>query len=313
MQIVKFVVCCLFFLLVGCESSVGVGVTSLSEPAMSAEVDSVTMAPINPTDTFLATVSTLQATIKLSNAPTDTTVTVRFYFGEENQKEIAQDSITANGSGYLNFSLDPPESGWPLGVYRVEFYLGKEMKESLSFFIKDQLPVAEESSLPLSPKQNPGYKQFNDKQFGFSVELPDNWTFKVIGKNNDYLFQGPQGTDEGEIVVIIQMIDTRQPPQSTLEDEMLNQSTMLSHREGAKIVKKSQLQVAGKQAPFFLATYPVNNQQGELVAWGHTQLGLKNGPVILLISYAAPREIYQSKVDLFQHMMDSFLLSTPNP
>ncbi len=313
MQIVKFLVCCLFFLLVGCESSVGVGVTSLSEPAMSAEVDSVTMAPINPTDTFLATVNTLQATVKLSNALANTTVTARFYYGEEGQKEIAHDAVTASGSGYLNFSLNPPESGWPLGVYRVEFYLGKEIKESLSFYIKKQLPVAEKSSLALPSKKNPGYKQFNDKQFGFSLELPDSWNFKEIGKNSDYLFQGPQGTDEGEIAVIIQMIDTRQPPQSTLDDEMLNQSTMLSAREGAKIVKKSVLQVAGKQAPFFLATYSAHNQREEMGTWGHTQLGLQNGPIILLISYAAPREIYQNKVDLFQHMIDSFHLNVPKP
>lgn len=313
MRLLAVPVCFLVLLITaGCDASVSIETTNLSEPAMSERVDPVAMAPINPTDTFSPAAGTLHATIKLSNAPSDTTITVRFYFVEQEKREIAQDAITTNGSGYIGFSLDPPESGWPLGKYQVEFYLGKEMKEGLTFHIKNKLPVITESPLASSSKKEQSYRLFNDIQFGISFELPDNWNFKVIGENNDYLFQGPQGVDEGEIVVVVQMIDTRQPPLSTLDDEMTNQFNMISQRDGAKIVKKSAFQVAGKNAPYFLATYPAQNQREERVSWGHTQLGLQNGPIILLISYAAPRNIYQSKVDLFQHMMDSFRLSTPN-
>ncbi|AGF77298.1 hypothetical protein UWK_00720 [Desulfocapsa sulfexigens DSM 10523] len=314
MRLSTIPVCFLVLLIItGCDASVSIETTNLSEPAMSERVDPVAMAPINPADTFLPTVGTLHATIKLSNAPSDTTVTVRFYFMEQEKREIAQDAITTNGNGYIGFSLDPPKSGWPEGKYQVEFYLGKKMKEMLTFHIESKSPIIPESTLAPSSKKEQSYRLFNDKQFGMSFELPESWNFKVIGKNNDYLFQGPQGVDEGEIVVVVQMIDTRQPPQSTLDDEMTNQFNMISQRDGAKIVKKSDFQVAGKNAPYFLATYPTQNQQDELVSWGHTQLGLQNGPIILLISYAAPRDIYQSKVDLFQHMMDSFRLSTPNP
>lgn len=312
-------VCCLFILLFGCESSIDTNAMTLSEPAMSEQVDSKTMAPIAPVDIFLPTVSTLNATVKLSDAPSDTTVTARFYFGEQDKKEIAQDAITTNGTGYLSFSLNPPESGWPLGTYQVEFYLGEDMKESLTFFIKNQLPVAVESTSPegsASPptvKKDLKYKVFKDEQFGFSLELPSSWNFRVIGKNNDYLFRGPQESEEGEIVVIVQMIDTRQPPQSTLIDEMLNQFNMITQGDGAKIVKKSDIRIAGITAPYFLATYPADNHQDETVTWGHTQLGLQNGPIVLLISYAAPREIYQRNVDIFQHMMDTIQLSPPTP
>ncbi len=304
-------VCFLCFLVIGCDSSGSNEPTSLNSPAMSEKVDPVSMAPVDPTDTFRVTAGTLQATIKLSNAPADTTVSALFYYGENEKREIARDAIVTNGSGYLSFSLNPPESGWPLGRYQVEFYLGKELKETLSFYIKDTLPgTAKPPAIP-AVQDSPGYRMFEDKQFGFRFELPDTWNFKVIGKNSDYLFQGPQEVDEGKIVVIVQMIDTRLPPKSTLDDEMENQINMISQRDGAQIVKKSVFQVAGKSAPFFLATYPANNRQDERVAWGHTQLGLQNGPIILLISYAAPRDVYQSKVDLFQHMMDSFRLSPP--
>jgi hypothetical protein len=312
-------ICCLLLPLFGCESSVNTSLITLSEPAMSEQVDSKTMAPVAPVDLFPPTVMTLNATVKLSNAPSNTTVTARFYFGEQGKKEIARDVITTSGTGYLRFSLNPPESGWSLGTYQVKFYLGEEMKESLTFFIKSQLPIAAEatssegSAAPLTGREDKKYKVFNDKQFGFSLELPSNWNSRVIGKNKDYLFTGPKESKEGEIVVIVQMIDTRQPPQSNLKDEMSNQYNMISQRDGAKIVKKSDIKIAGIIAPYFLATYPADNHQKKTVIWGHTQLGLQNGPIILLISYAAPREIYQRNVDTFQHMMDSTLLSSPDP
>ncbi len=301
---------CLFF--AGCDSSGG-GILSLSDPAMSEKVDSVSMAPIDPANIFLPTALTLQATIRVSNAPTDTTITAKFYFGEENRKEIAQDALTTNGSGYVSFALDPPESGWPMGAYQVEFYLNGEMKENLTFHIKSKLQPAEASAPTTPAKGERNYTVFDDKQFGFSMELPDTWNFKLIGESSDYLFRGPQHSEEGEIVLIIQIIDTRQPPYSSLDIEMLNQFNTIRQRDKAKIVKKGELQVAGTNAPYFLATYPAKSQQDKLVSWGQTQLGLQNGPIILLISYAAPRAIYQGKVGVFQHMMDSFLVRTPNP
>ena len=279
---------------------------------MSEKVEAVSMAPIDPADSFLSTVSTLQATILVSNAPFNTTITAKFYFGEENRKAIAEDTITTNGSGYASFALNPPESGWPTGKYQVEFYLNGEIKETLTFRIKNKSPSVEVPPPTTPAKGDRSYAVFNDKQFGFSMELPNTWHFNVIGENSDYLFQGPQQSEEGQIVLIIQIIDTRQPPYSSLEIEMRNLSETISQREGAKIVKKDTLQVAGTNAPYFLATYPAKNRQDKMVSWGHTQLGLQNDPIIFLISYAAPRAIYQRNVGLFQHMIDSFLISTPN-
>lgn len=312
MQFLTIPICFLCLLFAGCDSSGGGGTLNLSNPAMSEQVDSVSMAPIDPTNVFLPTAHTLQATIQVSNAPTDTTITAKFYLGDENRKEIAQDTITTDGSGYVSFALDPPESGWPMGTYQVEFYLNGEMKEDFTFHIKSSLPPTEPSSATTPAQGDRGYTMFEDKQFGFSMELPDTWNFKLIGENSDYLFQGPQNSEEGEIVLIIQIIDTRQPPYSSLDIEMLNQFNAIRQSDEAKIVKKGNLQVAGTNAPFFLATYPAKNQQDRMVPWGQTQLGLQNGPIILLISYAAPRAIYQGNVGLFQHMMDSFLIRTPN-
>ncbi len=306
------------FLLAACDSSGNADGIGLGGAAMSVEVDTVTKAPIESSNVFLASTPALQATIKLRNASVGTTVTARFYFGSmQKKKEIASDAITTSGTGYLSFALDPPASGWPLGTYQVEFYLENEMKESLTFFIKSQLQQESETSVAgtaspvVTDDSDPEFRLFNDDQFGFSMELPANWNFRVVGENSDYLFQGPSGSEEGEIVLIIQMIDTRLPPKTTLSGEMSNQVSIFRKRAGVKIVKQSELLVAGGMAPYFLATYPIKNDMNQLVSWGHTQLGLQNGPVILLISYAAPREIYQDTIGLFQHMVDTFLLKTP--
>jgi len=47
------------------------------------------------------------------------------------------------------------------------------------------------------------------------------------------------------------------------------------------------------------------------VTFGHTQLGIDHPPYLLLISYSAPREIYQLNVTTFQHMVESLKLSPP--
>ncbi len=308
-------VCCLF-LLSGCD--VSVTTASLGEPAISEQVDPTTFAPIEPKETFSTSVKSLNATVKLSNAPSDTTVEARFYLLGENKQEIAVQNTSTSGSRYLNFSLNPPESGWPIGAYQVDFYLDGEMKEHLGFHIqnpqetKNQPSDTNEEAGLANAEQSPGYRAFKDEQFGFTTELPDNWKFNVVGEQHDYLFTGPEGSDEGEIQIVIQIVDTRTVPQSTLESELKNQLAQFTQVNGVKIVKKDETQVGGTTAPFFLATYPSENEQGETISWGHTQLGLENGPIILLVSYAAPRDIYQDKVKLFQHMMDSLELSEPS-
>ena len=95
------------------------------------------------------------------------------------------------------------------------------------------------------------------------------------------------------------------------EEQMLDLVGQFSVLPAGSIVKKDQFAVSGKAAPFFIATYEANNSQQQQVEFGHTQLGLENPPYLLLVSYAAPREIYQSQLCVFQHMMDTFNLRAP--
>lgn len=350
-------------MLAGCEASFNLSTASLSEPAMSTAVDGNTKEPLEKATLFPADVKTLYATIKLKSAPADTAVKAVFYYLEGNKQQIAEDTVSAEGGRYLSFSLNPPESGWPVGRYAVEFQLNNEVKERIEFSLvpaagvpvsqgfptaeKPQAaptpapqpapavpepsapaqalnptgeppagnvpppPPAQSSEVPVAQQPNISYKTFRDKQFGFSFELPENWSFQTIGANSDYLFSGPVGTPETEISVIVQIVDTQKGVVTSLKDQMLSLLNQFSQMNGAKIASKSQLQVAGQDAPFFLVTYPAENTKKQQVIFGHTQLGLEHLPYLLLISYSAPRDIYQQHVATFQHMVDTLKLTAP--
>lgn len=357
MRILFFCLVVLTFALAGCDASF-----NLSDPAMSTAVDLNTQAPLEKAKIFPADVKTLYATVRLKGGPADTAVKAVFYYLEGQRQQIAEDSATAEGSRYLSFPLNPPEGGWPVGRYEVEFLLNNEVKEKVGYSVVPAADMPVSQGFPVSPDQKaadpaaspappaaaapaapavppapdtaavpetpaappaqdgqppaalqPGiaYKTFQDKQFGFSFELPETWTFQTIGENSDYLFSGPAGSPETEISVIVQIVDTRKGVVMNLKDQMLSLLNQFSGMSGARIETKSEIQTAGQTAPFFLVTYPAENTQKQKVTFGHTQLGLDHPPYLVLVSYSAPREIYQQNVSTFQHMMDSLKLMPP--
>ena len=350
----------LIVVLSGCEGNFPLSTASLGDPAMSTAVDLKTQAPLEKATIFSADVKKLYATIKLKSGPAGTKVSAVFYYLEGNRQKIAEQSVSAEGSGYLDFPINPPESGWPVGRYEVEFSLNDEVKEKTGYSVvpaadmpaSKGFPASQAPAAPVQPApgqdqastaapQAPGTgeippasgqastpqgqagqapvpplpgissKTFQDRQFGFSFELPDTWTFQATGANSDYLFSGQVGTPEAEINVIVRVVDTQKGVVGNLKDQMLALLNQYSRMTGAKVESKSQIQAAGQLAPFFLVTYQSENAMKQQVTFGHTQLGLDHPPYLLLISYSAPREIYQQNVAIFQHMIDTLKLSPP--
>lgn len=356
-------------LLAGCEASFNLTTAGLGDPAVSTAVDLTTKAPLEKATIFPADVKTLYATVQLKNAPADTGVKAVFYYLETSRQQIAEETVKAEGSRYLSFSLNPPETAWPVGRYEVEFALNGEVKEKTAFSIVPAAdvpvakgfpgaggqqpapgPAADPAQPPAGPGQPPppaaetaqttpppaaqpgattpgaaagatnvqppalparAYKTFQDKQFGFAFELPDNWTFQTVGVNSDYMFSGQPGTPEAEISVIVQIVDTQKGVVGSLKDQMVSLLNQFSQMSGARIESKSQIQAANQQAPFFLVTYQAEDSRKQQVTFGHTQLGIDHPPYLLLISYSAPREIYQQNVATFQHMVESLKLTPP--
>jgi len=310
---------CFLALLTGCEASFNVSTASLSEAVLALRVDAETQAPVEKAGTITPDTQTIYATVKVSTAPADTKVKAVFFYREDTDRQIAEDTVVAQGTQYVSFSLSPPANGWPVGEYRVQFYLNDQAKNELRFSVRQETAVAQ--VMPAVPPQveerpaatagNEAYQRLTEGRFGFSFEVPVSWSWKLIPGTNDYLVSGPAATDAGEISIIVQVVDTRLGGVSSLKEQMLALVDQFAQIQGASVAKKDVIAAAGQNAPFFIVTYPAENGQGRKVEFGHTQMGIEHAPYILLVSYSAPRDIYQNNLGVFQHMVDSFTLSTP--
>ncbi len=292
---------------------------TLSEPAMTDRIDPETQAPLAARESFSPDTGMLYATIKLNDAPEKTAVRAVFFLSRDEELQIAEDTVVTDGTRYISFSLNPPASGWPPGRYRVVFFLDGKEKEHLLFTVDTPQVAQRDGAVAPGPVNAAGgdagedtpYKIFQDKKFGYSFELPRSWNYKIAANRGDYIFQGPENSKESEITIVIQMIDTRLGKVTDLKSQMLELVDQISQVPGAKIVKVDQTSVAGRQALFFIATYKAENGAGQKVSFGHTQLGLEHEPYFILVSYSAPRQIYQERLDIFQHMVDTFQLRPP--
>jgi hypothetical protein len=112
--------------LVGCGGKVSFTTASLSEATMCTAVDE-NSRPLDNTDVFSVNAPQIVCSVKLSNAPDDTAVKAEWYYVEgETDHYITEYELTADGTRYLNFSLNS-DTAWPTGDYKIVLYIdGKE-------------------------------------------------------------------------------------------------------------------------------------------------------------------------------------------
>ncbi len=79
----------------------------------------------------------------------------------------------------------------------------------------------------------------------------------------------------------VQIVDTRMGEMTDLKTQMLDLISQISQVPEAEIVKKSQIEVAGQAAPFFIATYQAKNKMKQVGEFGHTQLALLHDPYFI--------------------------------
>ncbi len=72
--------------------------------------------------------------LEVSNLRTGSTVTSRWYFGEQYIEEISY-QVQAGGSGCVGFELTSPNL-WPRGGYRVEVYLNGQLERLATFAVR---------------------------------------------------------------------------------------------------------------------------------------------------------------------------------
>ncbi|HOR85463.1 MAG TPA: zinc-ribbon domain-containing protein [Bacillota bacterium] len=108
----------------------------LSEAVMASEVDPVTMKPVAKTDTFSAQTPVIYAAVLVRNAPDDTKISTKWTYIPENYEIIMLDFNTTEASQYVAFHVSKPDQGFPLGEYKVEFFLNDEPADVLNFSVK---------------------------------------------------------------------------------------------------------------------------------------------------------------------------------
>ncbi len=299
-----------------CEAQCSVSTASLSEEAMASAVNPETKAPIAQVTSFAPDASTIYATAKLTSAPEGTKVKAEFHYLEGGDRQIAQDEVTADGTRYVMFTLSPPTNGWPSGQYETRFFLNGKEGKRLPFNIATRAAAPEAPTPTAAPAPPParaqtptraatGLKTFRDDAFGFSLELPDTFTYRVTPQKH-YMFEGPKGSDAYELSIILQFVTKSQNPGSSAEAQLRGLADELARAPNGTIRTRDTIPVGGTTAPFVSATYDAKDSGGTVVPFGHTQMVVDHGAYYYLISYSGPLEIFKKYMPTFEHLIESW-------
>jgi len=154
-------------------------------------------------------------------------------------------------------------------------------------------------------------KRLHENNFGFSFELPDYWLWELLPDNGGYLLSGPAGTEENEVIIVVQAVKKAANPGSSVPKQLQEARSQIQGVSGAEIRSEDMVTVAGRQIPFFLALYPGQTAKHEPTTFAHVQLVLENGPYYFWTSYAAPTEYFEKYQELFANMLTTFQFTEP--
>ncbi len=115
---------------------IGFSTANISQPAMASSVDASTKQPVNKTDVFSTQNPVIYATILVKNAPSDTKITAKWTYVDGSVDIGTVNFQTTQTSQYVAFHLTKPDSGFPVGAYKVEIYLNDKLKETMKFSVK---------------------------------------------------------------------------------------------------------------------------------------------------------------------------------
>lgn len=108
----------------------------LSKPLMAAEVDSVTMEPVEEVTSFATDTPNIYATALVSNAPENTKISAKWISVTDNYEAATSEVLTTEEKQYVAFQVTKPDEGFPVGEYKVELYVNDVLDETLEFVIE---------------------------------------------------------------------------------------------------------------------------------------------------------------------------------
>ena len=152
-------------------------------------------------------------------------------------------------------------------------------------------------------------KRLHENNLGFSFELPDYWLWELLPDNGGYLLSGPAGTEENEVIIIVQAVKKAAHPGSSAAKQLQEAVAQIQRVSGAEIRSEDVVTVSGRQVPFFLALYPGQTARQEPATFAHFQLVVENEPYYFWISYAAPTQYFEKYQELFANMLTTFQIA----
>jgi hypothetical protein len=114
-----------------CACSVIAGASSVDDIVLTTSLDA-DFCPVDDVTTFSPN-GALNCSVKVTNLHTGSTLTSRWYYGEQFIQEINY-RIQAGGHGCVGFELTSPNP-WPRGGYRVEVYLDGQLQRTAMFAV----------------------------------------------------------------------------------------------------------------------------------------------------------------------------------
>lgn len=140
----------------------------LAEMRSSRGIDPKLQSPVDVSETFSTDAKPVYMTVKLIDGVQGTRVKFVVNQLDNGGGQIAAYEFPdARGTGYLSFKVNPPASGWPVGRYKVFFYLNGKEHGSIGFAIVGAASGGQ-------PSQTPS-KTFVSRKYGFSVQYPAGW------------------------------------------------------------------------------------------------------------------------------------------
>ncbi|MFC1892795.1 FxLYD domain-containing protein [Chloroflexota bacterium] len=100
------------------------------------------------TNVFIDSFGEIYCRVKVSDAPDDTQLKVRWLFVKDKDanlynEQIYEESVIVGGTNYTDFALPPKSSEWLPGNYEVKLYLNGEEKATVPFDIVEEVKKLE--------------------------------------------------------------------------------------------------------------------------------------------------------------------------
>ncbi len=118
----------------------------ITNAVMARDSSAILNSPIGVTDTFAPKQPKIHIIVTVNNAPNGTTVKAALTALDAGSAippntKLGEPSLNVSGSQNADFFFEPTSQGFPVGTYKVDILLNNKFDRTLSFTVKDGVPI----------------------------------------------------------------------------------------------------------------------------------------------------------------------------